>query len=220
MKPRIAIDGPAGAGKSTVARAVAKRLGLAYLDTGAMYRAITVAGLRRKIDFQDQQALAVLAAQADLDVQYNDEGQNILFLDGENVSETIREPQVSRHVSLVARCPGVRAVMVQKQKEIGQRGGVVMDGRDIGTNVMTEAEYKFYLTASLAERARRRLAELLEKGQSLTLEQMKEEIAARDKIDSERECSPLRPADDAIHIDSTELTIDEVVALIVETVTR
>ena len=220
MKPRIAIDGPAGAGKSTVARAVAKELGLAYLDTGAMYRAVTVAGLRRGIDFEDEEVLAALAAEIDLAVEYSDDGQNIIFLNGENVTEKIREPVVNRQVSLVARCQRVRAVMVEKQREIGRRGGVVMDGRDIGTNVMTEAEFKFYLTASLTERARRRRAELLAKGQTLTLEQMIEEIAARDKIDSEREVSPLRPADDAIIIDSTEMTIDEVVSLIVATVTR
>ncbi|MCR3921073.1 MAG: (d)CMP kinase [Firmicutes bacterium] len=220
MKPRVAIDGPAGAGKSTVARAVAKRLELAYLDTGAMYRAITLAGLRRGVDLHDGKELKALTASVDVDIQSDCEGQNIIFLNGENVSSAIREPEVSRHVSFVALCPQVREVMVDKQREIGHRGGVVMDGRDIGTNVMPEAEFKFYLTATLTERARRRLAELVAKGESLVLEQMVDEIAARDKIDSERECSPLRPADDALHVDTTEMTIEQVIDFIVATVLR
>jgi cytidylate kinase len=215
MKPRIAIDGPAGAGKSTVARDVARKLALAYLDTGAMYRAITLAGLRRGTDLHDTLALESLTKQAVLDIQSDDDGQNIIFLNGEDVSTEIRLPEVSRNVSYVARCAEVREILVDKQREIGNRGGVVMDGRDIGTTVMPDAEYKFFLTASLEERARRRLDELLAKGEKLTLEQMKKEIAARDKIDSERECAPLRPADDAIHVDTTDMSIDEVVATIV-----
>ena len=215
MKPRIAIDGPAGAGKSTVARDVARKLALAYLDTGAMYRAITLAGLRRGTDLHDTLALESLTKQAVLDIQSDDDGQNIIFLDGEDVSTEIRLPEVSRNVSYVALCAEVREILVDKQREIGNRGGVVMDGRDIGTTVMPDAEYKFFLTASLEERARRRLEELLAKGEKLTLEQMKKEIAARDKIDSERECAPLRPADDAVHVDTTNMSIDEVVANIV-----
>lgn len=219
MKPRIAIDGPAGAGKSTVARAVAEKLGLAYLDTGAMYRAITLAGLRQQADLHDGDALERLTQSVDLDIQSGSDGQNIIFLNGENVTADIRLPEVSRNVSFVARCPEVREIMAGKQRQIGSRGGMVMDGRDIGTNVMPDAEFKFFLTASLEERARRRLAELLATGESLDLEQMVGEIAVRDKIDSERECSPLRPAKDAIHIDSTHMTIDEVVDTIVGKVT-
>ncbi|MBS4030740.1 MAG: (d)CMP kinase [Clostridiales bacterium] len=218
MKPRIAIDGPAGAGKSTVARAVARQLGLAYLDTGAMYRAITVAALRENIDLEDGDALGRLTRRLQLDIQSGEDNQNVIFLDGENVSEAIRLPVVSRGVSYVARCPEVRDVMVDKQRQIGARGGTVMDGRDIGTNVMPDAEYKFYLTASLGERARRRLAELTAKGETLELPQMISEISARDKIDSERECAPLKAADDAIHIDTTEMTTEEVISTIVHTV--
>ena len=218
MLPRIAIDGPAGAGKSTVAQEVGKRLGLAYLDTGAMYRAITLAGLRHGTDLHDAEALERLTRAVELDIQSNSEGQNIIFLDNENVSADIRLPDVSRNVSFVARCPEVRAIMADKQRQIGQRGGVVMDGRDIGTTVMPNAEYKFFLTASLEERARRRLTELLAKGEQLDLEQMMREIAARDKIDSERECAPLRPAEDAIHVDTTDMTIEDVVTTIVKTV--
>ncbi|MDW7651675.1 MAG: (d)CMP kinase [Bacillota bacterium] len=218
MKPAIAIDGPAGAGKSTVAREVARRLGLAYLDTGAMYRAITLAGLQRGVDLHDAAALEALTKSVDLDIQSDADGQNIIYLDSQNVSADIRLPDVSRNVSFVARCPEVRDIMVDKQRQIGNRGGVVMDGRDIGTNVMPDARYKFFLTASLEERARRRLEELLAKGEHLSLEQMVGEIAARDKIDSERECAPLRPAEDAIHIDTTKMTIEEVVTAIVNRV--
>lgn len=218
MKPRIAIDGPAGAGKSTVAREVAGRLGLAYLDTGAMYRAITLAGLRRGTDTHDAEALEALTKAVELDIQSDGTGQNIIFMDGENVTEDIRLPIVNRNVSFVARCAQVREILVDKQRQIGSRGGVVMDGRDIGTNVMPGAEYKFFLDASLTERSRRRLAELSAKGEELELEQMMKEIAARDKIDSEREVAPLRPAEDAIYLDTTLLTIEDVVKTIVRAV--
>ncbi|NLM45634.1 MAG: (d)CMP kinase [Firmicutes bacterium] len=215
MKLRIAIDGPAGAGKSTAARAVARRLGLAYLDTGAMYRAVTLAALRRKVNLHDGKELEKLAASLDLAVKSGRGGENIIYVDGEDVTEAIRTPEVNRHVSLVAKCPEVRRLMVEKQKEIGRAGNVVMDGRDIGTNVMPDAEVKIFLTASLEERARRRLEELAVKGEKLDLKQMIAEITARDKIDSERECSPLRPAEDAVHLDTTNMTVEEVVDAIV-----
>lgn len=219
MKPRIAVDGPAGAGKSTVARAVAKKLGLLYLDTGAMYRAITLEALRRGVDVNDGDALEELTRQCSLDIKKNEaDGSNLVFLNGEDVSEQIRTPQVNRNVSYVARCPQVRAIMAELQQDFGRRGGVVMDGRDIGTHVMPEAEYKFFLTASLEERARRRLAELLAKGEKLDLDQMIKEIAARDKIDSERECAPLKAAPDAVVIDTTKMTVEEVVNEIVNRV--
>ncbi|MBS3948891.1 MAG: (d)CMP kinase [Dethiobacter sp.] len=220
MKPSIAIDGPAGAGKSTVARTVAQRLGLTYLDTGAMYRAITLAALRQDVDLLDAGELAILASRSGLEIRNNGgtDNQNMVFLDGDDVTEDIRLPEVSRNVSFVARCPDVREVLVDRQRQIGKRGGVVMDGRDIGTNVMPEAEYKFFLTASLAERARRRQTELAAKGENMSLPQMMNELAARDRIDSERECSPLCPAHDAIHIDTTELTIEQVVQKIADRV--
>ncbi|MBS3886809.1 MAG: (d)CMP kinase [Dethiobacter sp.] len=218
MKLSIAIDGPAGAGKSTVARAVAARLGLTYLDTGAMYRAITLAGLRRGTDIHDAEALEALTKIVELDIKSDSIGQNIIFMDGENVTEDIRLPIVNRNVSFVARCPQVRKILVDKQRQIGSRGGMVMDGRDIGTIVMPSAEYKFFLNASLTERSRRRLAELSAKGEEFELEQMMQEIAARDKIDSEREVAPLRPAEDAIYLDTTLMTIDAVVDAIVRAV--
>jgi CMP/dCMP kinase len=219
MKPRIAIDGPAGAGKSTVARAVAGRLGLLYLDTGAMYRAVTLAALRKDVDVCDEEALEQLTRECTLDIKNCDEdGSNLIFLNGENVSDDIRSPQVSRNVSYVARCPKVRAIMADLQRSFGGRDGVVMDGRDIGTHVMPDAEYKFFLTASLHERARRRLAELVAKGETLDMDQMTKEIAARDKIDSERECAPLKAAEDAILLDTTHLSAQEVADTIVERV--
>lgn len=218
MKARIAIDGPAGAGKSTVARAVAKKLGLAYLDTGAMYRAVTLAALRKKANLYDNKVLESLTAGLVIDIKNAEDGQNIIYLNGEDVTAAIRLPEVSRHVSIVARCAEVREILVQKQKEIGWRGNIVMDGRDIGTNVMPDAEYKIFLTASLEERARRRMFELREKGEHIELEQMIKEIEARDKIDTERECSPLRQADDAILVDTTNMTIAEVVDKIVDIV--
>jgi cytidylate kinase len=215
MKPRIAIDGPAGAGKSTVARAVAQALGLTYLDTGAMYRAITLSALRDGVNMHDAGELARLAQSVRLEIRNNGpDNQNMVFLDGRDVTEDIRLPEVSRNVSVVARCPEVRAILAERQRQTGKRGGVVMDGRDIGTNVMPEAEYKFFLTASLEERARRRRAELAAKGQEISLTQMMIELDARDKIDSERECAPLRPAADAIHIDTTEMTVEQVVGAI------
>jgi CMP/dCMP kinase len=219
MKPRIAIDGPAGAGKSTVARMAAMKLGLVYLDTGAMYRAITVAALRRKVDLHDDEALKNLTLTVQLDIKHeNGNGSNVIYLDGENVSEAIRSPEVSRNVSYVAKSPGVRVIMADLQRRFGSRGGVVMDGRDIGTYVMPDAEYKFFLTASLQERSKRRLAELVAKGEKIALPQMIDEIATRDKIDSEREYAPLKAAPDAIHIDTTDMTIDQVVETIINQV--
>lgn len=219
MKPRIAVDGPAGAGKSTVARAVAEQLGLLYLDTGAMYRAITLAALQNGVDVNNEDALEKLTRQCLLDIKKNEaDGSNLVYLNGKDVSEQIRTPLVSRNVSYVAKCPKVRAIMAELQRDFGRRGGVVMDGRDIGTHVMPDAEFKFFLTASLEERARRRLAELVAKGEKLDLDQMVKEIAARDKIDSERECAPLKAAPDAIVIDTTALTVTQVVEEIVRRV--
>jgi len=198
---------------------VAQRLGLAYLDTGAMYRAITLAALRQGVDLLDAGKLARLASRAGLEIRNNGtDNLNMVFLDGEDVTEDIRLPEISRNVSFVARCPEVREILVDRQRQIGRLGGVVMDGRDIGTNVMPEAEYKFFLTASLVERARRRRAELAAKGEDTDLPQMMKELAARDRIDSERECSPLSAAHDAIHIDTTELTIEQVVREIADLV--
>lgn len=207
---RIAIDGPAGAGKSTVAKIVAKRLGYLYIDTGAMYRALTQKALRLGMDVQNADNLTELAEKTDIVlISPADQGQRV-FCDGEDVTELIRTPEVSQRVSWVAMVEGVRRRMVIMQRQMAANGGVVMDGRDIGTYVLPDAEYKFFLTASIEERAVRRKQELADKGYEVDLTLLISEIRERDKMDSERLFAPLKKAPDAIVIDSTGLSIDEV----------
>lgn len=216
MHKIIAIDGPAGAGKSTIARLVAGKLGYIYIDTGAMYRAITLKTLADGVDFNDEEALTALAENSHIKLAFDDNGCQLIYLDGTDVSEDIRTPRVSQHVSLVAKVPGVRHAMVRLQRELATAGGVVMDGRDIGSYVLPNADVKIYLTASIEERARRRKIDLEDKGYKVDLHQLAEEIAARDKIDSSREMAPLVQAPDAILVDSSDMTIDEVVAGIID----
>ncbi|PTM58658.1 (d)CMP kinase [Desmospora activa] len=211
----VAIDGPAGAGKSTVARLVAQQLHLTYVDTGAMYRAVTLQALKRGIDVTDEGAVARLANQMDIALTPAD-GELDVFVDGQRITEEIRTPEVTTHVSAVAGNPEVRKILAQKQREMGEEGGVVMDGRDIGTHVLPAAELKVYLTASIEERAQRRYNELVQKGYQLDWEQLKEEIRYRDEQDRNRQHSPLKPADDAVHLDTTGLTIPEVVQAILD----
>lgn len=211
-KLTIAIDGPAGAGKSTVAQIVAKRLGYIYIDTGAMYRAVTLQALREKTDLYSATELSKLAQRVNIRLENQlGEAKPRVFLNGEDVTREIRSPEVSRHVSLVAQIPGVRAQMVELQRQMGKTGGVVMDGRDIGTHVLPLAEIKIFLTASIEERALRRSKELAEKGYPVDLESLKEEICRRDQMDTEREIAPLIQAPDAILLDSTSLHINGVV---------
>ena len=207
----ITIDGPAGAGKSTVARRVAERLGYTYVDTGAMYRAVALQTRRLGISPQDEEGMARLLDETSIVYR---SGKTLL--NGEDVSEGIRTPQVTALVSQVARIPLVRAFLVECQRRMGAEGGVVMDGRDVGTIILPEAELKIFLTASLAERARRRQLEWRAKGVEATREEVEQEIRARDKMDREREVGPLRLADDAVIIDSTDLDVDEVVDQIVQ----
>ncbi len=211
----IAIDGPAGAGKSTVARKVAQELGLIYVDTGAMYRAITWKALENQLNLADEEKLTQLAREASLELKLT-QGKVDIWLDGHRITEIIRSPQVTAHVSEVARIPGVRAALVEKQRLIAQNNGVVMDGRDIGTKVLPHADLKIYLTASIAERARRRYGELVRSGYQVDIKQLEEEIRLRDEADSNRTHSPLRPASDAIIIDSSGLSIEEVVEKILD----
>ena len=208
-KISVAIDGPAAAGKSTIAKIVAEHFSYVYVDTGAMYRALTYKALKNKINIQDEEALHELVIHSEIVLKPSPTGQ-LVFLDGENVTEAIRTSEVTNSVSAVAKHGLVRKEMVRLQQELGKAGGIVMDGRDIGTHVLPNAELKVFMIASVDERAQRRHAENLAKGFPSDLETLKQEIAARDKFDSEREVAPLRKADDAIEIDTTSLTIGQV----------
>ena len=206
----IAIDGPVGAGKSCIAALVAKRLGILYLDTGAMYRAVGLYMLRNGVDPHDAINVAKRAPLVHVDVRYEDGEQRVL-LGGEDVSEAIRNNEVSMAASAVSDVAVVRHLMVSRQQEIARARSLVMDGRDIGTCVLPEATLKVYLTADAEERARRRCQQLAQKGVDVPLEQVLSELKARDHADMTRVVSPLRQADDAVLIDSTSLTVEQVV---------
>ncbi len=215
----IAIDGPAGAGKSTIARLLSRRLNLNYLDTGAMYRAFTLKVVRTKMDLDDLERVQDLLHQTDLEIIDESSGNRVI-MDGEEVTEEIRDARVNQWVSPVSAMELVREAMVDKQRAMARKwGGVIMDGRDIGTCVLPHASHKFYLDASLDERVRRRYQELQEKGKELAWHQVKEEIINRDRIDKERSVSPLMVASDAVVIDTTGLNIEEVVQEIVKHLT-
>ncbi|AOY15049.1 TPA: (d)CMP kinase [Bacillus cereus] len=213
----IAIDGPAAAGKSTVAKVVAKKLSYVYIDTGAMYRTITYAALEQKVDIENEEQLMEVVKNVKIEFQQGENTQ-LVFLNGQDVSEVIRTPEVTNRVSIVAKHRLVREEMVRRQQELAEKGGVVMDGRDIGTHVLPDAEVKIFMLASVEERAERRHLENMNKGFNSNLEQLKEEIAQRDKLDSEREVSPLKKADDALELDTTSLSIEEVVQKIMSIV--
>ncbi|MEH7380810.1 (d)CMP kinase [Bacillus sp. JJ1533] len=216
-KISIAIDGPAAAGKSTVAKIIAKDLSYVYVDTGAMYRALTYKALQLNLDLENEDQLLDALQNSNLELRPSENGQ-LVFIDGKNVTEKIRERDVTNSVSIVSKHRKVRENMVKQQQGFAKLGGVVMDGRDIGTHVLPEAEVKIFLLASVDERAVRRHEENLSKGYQSDLEQLKSEIAARDKLDSEREVAPLRKAEDAIEIDTTSLSIEEVVTKIMDIV--
>jgi len=212
-KMSIAIDGPAGAGKSTVAQIVARRLKYIYIDTGAMYRAVSWKVLQENLTEKDRDAIIQIAKEITITLTYVD-GKTTVFVDGCNVTGAIRNPEVSRMVSEVAQFEAVRKAMVDLQRKMAEQGGVVMDGRDIGTHVLPNADLKIFLTASIEERAQRRYKELTEKGFTIRLEELTQEIEERDKKDSEREISPLIQAPDAIFMDTTLLSIEQAVVLI------
>ncbi len=216
-KLSIAIDGPAAAGKSTVAKIIAEKLSFVYIDTGAMYRALTYKALLNHVDLEDEQALAAVLLNTSIRLTPSESGQ-LVFVDQQNVTSEIRSAAVTNSVSIVSKHQKVREEMVRRQQEFASGGGVVMDGRDIGTHVIPDAEVKVFLLASVEERALRRHAENLEKGFTSNLSQLMEEIARRDKIDSEREIAPLKKADDAIEMDTTSLTIEDVVEKIMDLV--
>lgn len=217
---KIAIDGPSGAGKSTLARRIAQELGIIYLDTGAMYRAVALKAIRLGIDTRDREGVSRIMPDIDISVDYHDGIQRI-YLDGEDVSSAIRTNEVSMGASNVSAFPEVRTRLVALQQEIARNNPVVMDGRDIGTKVLPDAGLKIFLTATAEERARRRYLELQEKGLlDKTFEELVAEIQERDHNDSTREHSPLKKADDAIVIDSTGKSVDELVAIIMEMVRK
>ncbi len=214
----IAIDGPAAAGKSTVAKIVADKLGYLYIDTGAMYRAVTYVALKQGINLENEEELKHILANITIDLRVGSDGKQHVFINEEDVTEAVRTHEVTNNVSVVAKHKVVREELVLRQRELGEKGGVVMDGRDIGTHVLPKAEIKVFLLASVDERANRRHAENLSKGYESDLEKLKEEIARRDKLDSEREIAPLKKADDAVELDTTSLTIEDVVTNIMELV--
>jgi len=209
----IAIDGPAASGKTTVAQRVAKHLGYLFFDTGVMYRAVTLAALRRGVSVEDESAVVALAESISVDVRppsFPDGRLYDVIANGEDVTWAIRAEEVDRHVSRVSAYAGVRTAMTRQQRDVGLRGDVVMVGRDIGTVVLPEADLKLFLVASVDERALRRHRELTERGQSAELQAIRSAMAARDEYDSSRAVAPLKAAPDAVILDTTELTVEQV----------
>lgn len=212
MGLQVAIDGPASAGKSTVAKRVAKEFGYVYCDTGAMYRAVTLAALQQGLSMTDTEKISELAKQIKITFQPAEPEQQV-FINGQEVTRDIRLPKVAKNVSAVAAIPTVRQEMTKQQRQIAAEGGIVMDGRDIGTTVLPHAPVKIFMVATAHERARRRYLENKQKGITTTsLEELQRAIELRDQKDSTRKVSPLTQASDAIRLDTTNLTIDEVVA--------
>ncbi|WP_042355251.1 (d)CMP kinase [Bacillus rubiinfantis] len=209
-KLSIAIDGPAAAGKSTVAKIVAEKLSYLYIDTGAMYRALTYKSIASKLNIEDEEAILDCLLSTEIDLLPSENGQ-LVYLDHQDVTHEIRTSEVTNSVSIVSKHPKVREEMVRRQQKFANNGGVVMDGRDIGTHVLPNADVKVFLLASVNERALRRHKENVQKGYPSDLEKLKQEIALRDKIDSEREAAPLKKAEDAVEIDTTSLSIQDVV---------
>ena len=206
----IAIDGPAGAGKSTVAKILAQRLGFLYIDTGAMYRALTLEALEQNIDIRDSERLVKMAATSSIDL-VSRSGNLRVLLDGRDVSKEIREPRVTKLVSDLAKIKGVREAMLKLQRALGKESDSVLEGRDIGTVVFPDAEKKFYLDAKFGERVDRRYKELKETNREVKSEEVAQDLNNRDTIDSSREFAPLKKAEDAVYIDTTSLGIEEVV---------
>jgi cytidylate kinase len=215
----IAIDGPAASGKSTIGRSLAEHMGYLYLDTGVMYRAVTYVVLQRQIPLEDQDAVTELAYQLQIDIQQSERddlnGYRV-YVDGKDVTQEIRQPEVDAHVSVVSAYPGVRQALSLKQRRIGLRGKIVMVGRDIGTVILPEADLKVFLDASVEERARRRYLEAQTRDDSILLDQIFESMVERDRIDSTRDIAPLKPAEDAIIIDTDGLSVEQVLNRLIE----
>jgi len=203
----IALDGPSGSGKSSLAKAIAKRLSIVYLDTGALYRTVGLYTKNRGVDPKDADAVAAILDGLDIDVKIEDGAQQV-YLNGECVGDTIRTPEMSMYASAVSAHPAVREFLLETQRSFARRSSVIMDGRDIGTVVLPDADVKIFLTASDEVRAKRRLLELTEKGQSVTFEEVLSDMRARDLADSTRAAAPLKKADDAILLDNSKLDFD------------
>lgn len=215
MAYNVAIDGPAGAGKSTIARAVAGKLGLIYVDTGAMYRAMALFMLREKVDGSDAAALSAKCGEADITIGYEN-GEQVVYLNGENVNAFLRTEEVGNMASVTSPQPVIREKLVELQQALAAKSDCIMDGRDIGTCVLPGAQVKIYLTASSAVRAERRFKELAAKGEPCDLAKIKADIEERDYRDMHREHSPLRQAADAVLVDSSDMTIEEVIEKIID----
>lgn len=208
----IAVDGPAGSGKSTVSKEVARKKGLLYIDTGAMYRALTLKAMSSKLDLLNENAIIGLAQNTRIDLTYKQDDGLSVFLDGEDVTDKIRTPELTNNVKFISGVAGVREEMVKMQRAAARIGaGAVLEGRDIGTIVFPDADKKFYLDADINERTKRRYKELVKAGQAVSLSDVEEDVRIRDKNDIEREYGPLKKADDAIVVDTTGLTVDQVV---------
>ena len=214
MAYNVAIDGPAGAGKSTIAKAVAKKMGLIYVDTGAMYRAMALFMIREKVDPQDAEAISTKCKEADITIDYEN-GEQVVRLNGENVNGMLRTEEVGNMASVTSVQPAVRVKLVELQQALAKVRDCIMDGRDIGTCVLPDAQVKIYLTASSDVRAKRRYDELVAKGESCDLAQIKADIEERDYRDMNREHSPLKQAEDAVLVDSSDMTVDEVIETII-----
>lgn len=215
MNKNIAIDGPAGAGKSTIAKRVAKEIGAIYVDTGAMYRAIALYLIRQGVKEEEEEKMEALCKEANVTLAYED-GQQQVLLNGENVSAYIRTEEVSRMTSVSSAKKGVRASILDLQRSLAKTTQVVMDGRDIGTVILPDARVKIYLTASVEARAKRRFDELTAKGENWNLEEIKAMIRERDERDMNRETAPLRQAEDAVLVDTSDMSIEEVTAKLIE----
>ena len=214
MAYNIAIDGPAGAGKSTIAKAVAKKMNLIYVDTGMMYRAISLFILRQKIDLQDREKIVEACKNVDVTIRYEN-GIQMVFLNGENVSDCLRTEEVGNTASVISPIPEVRRKLVELQRRLAAESDCIMDGRDIGTCVLPDAQKKIYLTASSEVRAKRRYDELTAKGEACDLKKIREDIEERDYRDMHRETSPLKQAEDAVLVDTSDMTKEEVVEKII-----
>ena len=218
MKYAVAVDGPSGAGKSTLAKAAAKALGITYVDTGAIYRVIGVAAQRRGIDPKDGAAVTAMLPALKIALAYGQDGLQRMYLNGEDVTDAIRLPEISMYASAASALPQVRSFLLEMQRQFARERSVIMDGRDIGTVVLPDAELKIFLVASPEARAKRRFLELQEKGSDVSYEEVLRDLIARDEKDTSRAAAPLKKAEDAIEVDSSDLNAEETFALLCEIV--